>query len=212
MTTRSKLRPQVAEYSHLEPLCDPPREPDMQQSVCQRSVREHTVFAPIVLCILVSFVVVACVDARDDVPEIERRTQALNQSIMCPVCPGESIDQSQVALAVQMRGIVREKLAAGWSDERVRDFFVERYGPSVLLEPPTEGIGLAVWMVASLGVVVGVGAFALAVRHMRRMPVDERGDEFDDDMTDADLQGYYARIEASISKSDMNGQDDSSSS
>lgn len=32
MTTRSTLRPQIADYAHLEPLPDPVREPDMQQS------------------------------------------------------------------------------------------------------------------------------------------------------------------------------------
>ena len=32
MTTRSTLRPQIADYAHLEPLPDPEREPDMQQS------------------------------------------------------------------------------------------------------------------------------------------------------------------------------------
>ena len=73
---------------------------------------------------------------------MEQRSQALNKTIMCPVCPGESIDQSQVVLAVQMRGIVAEKLAAGWSDEQVREFFVERYGPSVLLEPQTRAYPL----------------------------------------------------------------------
>ncbi len=31
MTTRSSIRPQVADYAHLAPLPDPPREPDMQQ-------------------------------------------------------------------------------------------------------------------------------------------------------------------------------------
>ena len=31
MTTRSTLRPQIADYAHLEPLPDPEREPDMQQ-------------------------------------------------------------------------------------------------------------------------------------------------------------------------------------
>ena len=31
MITKSKLRPQVADYAHLEPLPDPPREPDMQR-------------------------------------------------------------------------------------------------------------------------------------------------------------------------------------
>ena len=33
MTTRSTLKPAYADYAHLEPLPDPPREPDMQQFV-----------------------------------------------------------------------------------------------------------------------------------------------------------------------------------
>ena len=31
MTTRSTLKPACADYADLEPLPDPPREPDMQQ-------------------------------------------------------------------------------------------------------------------------------------------------------------------------------------
>ena len=135
---------------------------------------------------------------------MEQRSQALNRTIMCPVCPGESIDQSQVALAVQMRGIVAEKLAAGWSDEQVREFFVERYGPSVLLEPPTKGISLAVWLVPPLGVAAAIGVFVIALRHMRRRPTASDGD---DEMSDDDLQPYYERIEASVSGDKVDRQD-----
>ena len=90
--------------------------------------------------VIACIALLGCSGAQSDVSQSEQRAQALNKSIMCPVCPGESIDQSQVARAVQMRGIVNEKLAAGWSDEQVQQFFVERYGPSVLLEPPAEGM------------------------------------------------------------------------
>ena len=135
---------------------------------------------------------------------MEQRSQALNKTIMCPVCPGESIDQSQVALAVQMRGIVNDKLAAGWSDEQVREFFVERYGPSVLLEPPTKGISLAVWLVPPLGVAAAIGVFVLALRHMRRRPTASDGD---DEISDDDLQPYYERIEASVSGDKVDRQD-----
>ena len=135
---------------------------------------------------------------------MEQRSQALNRTIMCPVCPGESIDQSQVALAVQMRGIVNDKLAAGWSDEQVREFFVERYGPSVLLEPPTKGISLAVWLVPPLGVAAAIGVFVIALRHMRRRPTASDGD---DEMSDDDLQPYYERIEASVSGDKVDRQD-----
>ena len=135
---------------------------------------------------------------------MEQRSQALNRTIMCPVCPGESIDQSQVALAVQMRGIVNDKLAAGWSDEQVREFFVERYGPSVLLEPPTKGISLAVWLVPPLGVAAAIGVFVIALRHMRRRPTASDGD---DEMSNDDLQPYYERIEASVSGDKVDRQD-----
>ena len=135
---------------------------------------------------------------------MEQRSQALNRTIMCPVCPGESIDQSQVALAVQMRGIVNDKLAAGWSDEQVREFFVERYGPSVLLEPQTQGISLAVWIAPPIGVAAAIGVFVIALRHMRRRPTASDGD---DEMSDDDLQPYYERIEASVSGDKVDRQD-----
>ena len=138
-------------------------------------------------------------------PAMEQRSQALNRTIMCPVCPGESIDQSQVALAVQMRGIVKEKLAVGWSDEQVREFFVERYGPSVLLEPPTRGISLVVWLAPPIGVAAAIGVFVIAIRHMRRRPTLADGD--DDEMSDDDLQPYYERIEASVSGDKVDRQD-----
>ena len=141
----------------------------------------------------------ACANAQSDVPVLEQRAQALNRSIMCPVCPGESIDQSQVALAVQMRGIVDEKLADGWTEDQIREFFVERYGPSVLLEPPTEGVSLLAWLVPPIGVAAAVVVFVIVVRRMRRRPEESPIIDGDDEMPDDELQPYYDRLEASIS-------------
>ena len=149
-----------------------------------------------ILSILIGIAPAGCADARADVPALEQRAQTLNRSIMCPVCPGESIDQSQVALAVQMRGIVNEKLADGWSDEQIRNFFVERYGPSVLLQPPTQGVSLAVWLLPPIGIAAAIAVFVLALRHMRRRPQTDSDNADDDD----DLQPYYDRIESSISE------------
>jgi cytochrome c-type biogenesis protein CcmH/NrfF len=137
---------------------------------------------PIVLLAgLVAVLALACTsNALSDVPELEQRAYSLNQAIMCPVCPGESIDQSQNALAVQMRAIVIDKLTAGWSGQQIKDFFVERYGPSVLLEPPTEGISLAAWVVPPAVILGAVIALLLALWWMRRSPspgVATRGEE-----------------------------------
>ena len=160
----------------------------------------------IIVVMAAALFAVGCSNARADVPPVEQRAQALNRSIMCPVCPGESIDQSQVALAVQMRGIVDEKLAEGWTDEQVREFFVERYGPSVLLQPPTEGVSLAVWILPPVGVAAALAVFVLVVRNMRRKPDPgyDAGD-MQSALSDDDLQAYYDRVEASVSNTD--GQD-----
>ena len=118
---------------------------------------------------MTALVALACTgSASSDVPELEQQAYSLNQAIMCPVCPGESIDQSQNPLAVQMRAMVIDKLATGWSDQQIKDFFVERYGPSVLLEPPTEGISLAAWVVPPAVILGAVIALLLALRWMRR--------------------------------------------
>ena len=99
---------------------------------------------------------------------LETRAQALDKSLICPVCPGETIDQSQATLADQMQDIVREKLDAGWSDEQVRQYFVDRYGEGILAAPPKSGFNLLVWVVPPFGILGAILALALSVRAMRR--------------------------------------------
>ena len=109
-------------------------------------------------------------------PELERRAHDLNKTIMCPLCPGESIDQSQNPLSVQMRAAVAEKIEAGWSDNQIREFFVERYGPSVLMEPPSEGFGLAAWIVPPVAFALALAGLLAALRWMSsRAPDDDAG-------------------------------------
>ena len=118
---------------------------------------------------------------------------------MCPICPGESIDQAQNTLALQMRGIVRDKLADGETEDQIKQFFVERYGPSVLLEPPRRGFSLTAWVVPPLAVAVGAGLFLLALRVMKRPARGRDGiDAARESVSDEGLERYYARIESVV--------------
>lgn len=99
---------------------------------------------------------------------LDEQAYSIDHSLMCPVCPGETIDQAQVELARQMRTVVRERLAEGMTRDEVLQFFVERYGESVLAAPPKEGFNLIVWIVPILVVVAGAVAVVLVVRAMRR--------------------------------------------
>ncbi len=134
-----------------------------------------------------------------DVPPLERRAYELDKAIMCPVCPGESIDQSQNPLAVQMRAMVVEQLQEGRTESEIKDFFVERYGTSVLLEPPASGFNLVVWVLPPLAVAAAALALFLALRLMRR----PRADQVDiagepAQLSTAERDDYFRRIEAAL--------------
>ena len=155
-------------------------------------------WASIVLALVVVPLLMACA-LEEDVPLAERRAQELNKTIMCPVCPGESIDQSQNPLAGQMRAIVAEKLDQGWSEQQIQEFFVERYGPSVLLEPQRRGFTLLVWIIPPVALIGAGIVLYLALRLMRRSPgtaTPSLGQEVW--LSDAERRDYFQRIEATL--------------
>jgi cytochrome c-type biogenesis protein CcmH len=165
-----------------------------------KSGTERDPFALVAIVGLVAVVLVltAC-STSSELPELEQRAQSINRVVMCPVCPGESIDQSQNPLALQMRDIVVEKLDQGWSNGDIYDFFVERYGPRVLLEPPTSGVNLAVWIVPLIGVIAGAALLFFVMRLMMRSSGERPGDtEPEIALTDEERERYFGRIEAAL--------------
>ena len=98
----------------------------------------------------------------------EERVVKLNKTLMCPVCPGESIDQSQNQLAGFMRELVSKKVEDGLTDEDIKQYFADRYGPSVLLDPPVEGFTAIAWAVPPTVAVIVVIALYIALKLMSR--------------------------------------------
>jgi cytochrome c-type biogenesis protein CcmH len=84
--------------------------------------------------------------------------------LRCPDCQALSVAESQTASAVAIRREIVEQLAAGWTPEQVRAYFVARYGDWILLAP---GAPL-LWWLPPLALVVGVGLLARWLRRRRR--------------------------------------------
>jgi cytochrome c-type biogenesis protein CcmH len=78
--------------------------------------------------------------------ELDRQVKEVAAQLRCVVCQGLSIQDSPSPLAQEMRGLVREQLAAGRSPGEVRAYFVERYGEWVLLRPEPRGLNLLVYV------------------------------------------------------------------
>ena len=98
----------------------------------------------------------------------EAEAQAIDRMLMCPVCPAQTIDQTEVTLAQQMRAQVRELLAGGASRAETLEWFRERYGPGIVAEPPRSGFNLIAWLAPGAVVIIGLAGGVLALRAMRR--------------------------------------------
>ncbi len=88
-------------------------------------------------------------------PEQEARARALSRELRCMVCQNQSIDDSDAPLARDLRLLVRERIAAGYTDAQVMDFLVSRYGEFVLLKPRLEGHTLVLWLIPPLALIGG---------------------------------------------------------
>lgn len=95
---------------------------------------------------------------------LDEETRRIGKQLQCPVCQGASVTDSPSDLAGQMRAVIRRKLEQGESEEQIVQYFVERYGDAVLVEPPRRGLGLAVWLGPAIVLALGAGVLALLAR------------------------------------------------
>ena len=122
----------------------------------------------IFLCLVAASSALAAYDDALPDPAEEARARALFRELRCVVCQGQSIDESNAPLAEDLRGIVREMIAEGQSDEQIKDFLVERYGVFVLMQPPVRGDTYLLWFGPALLLFIGAGFIFLTVRRAKR--------------------------------------------
>jgi cytochrome c-type biogenesis protein CcmH len=87
--------------------------------------------------------------------ELEAMVRSLASQLRCPVCQGVSIQDSPTELAFEMKDVIRQQLREGKSPEQVKDFFVERYGEWVLLQPKPQGFNLLVYFLPLVMLLAG---------------------------------------------------------
>jgi len=99
---------------------------------------------------------------------LDQRTLEVSQQIQCPVCNGESVADSPSLKASEMRGVIRQQLAAGRSEQQVLDYFSQVYGSDILESPPQQGFTSLIWIMPVLMLVAGVVAIFVLAREWQR--------------------------------------------
>jgi cytochrome c-type biogenesis protein CcmH len=95
------------------------------------------------------------------------QVNAIAKQLYCPVCENIPLDVCPTQACAQWRELIREKLAAGWSEKQIEDYFVEQYGARVLGVPPAQGVNWLVYVVPPVVILVGVFILFKAFRAWR---------------------------------------------
>jgi cytochrome c-type biogenesis protein CcmH len=120
--------------------------------------------------VIMTLVALAVATASAAVPVSEETVHDVAAQLRCVVCQSLSVADSPSETAHQMKGIIRERLAAGESPEQVKAYFVEKYGTWILLSPPRQGFNLLVWVVPFVGLAGGLVLVLILVRRWSRRP------------------------------------------
>ena len=86
----------------------------------------------------------------------ELRARDISKNIRCMVCQNQSIDESNAALAKDLRILIRNKIKEGNNDKEIYKFLRDRYGDFILLKPPFKLSTLALWFLPFIFFIVGM--------------------------------------------------------
>ena len=103
-------------------------------------------------------------------PGAEARAQRLFTVVRCVVCQHESIADSPAGIAADLRGLVREQIAAGKTDDEIKADLLRRYGDYVLFQPP---LRIGTWLLWFGPFVLAAGAGVVLVLRARRRSAGE---------------------------------------
>jgi cytochrome c-type biogenesis protein CcmH len=115
-------------------------------------------------CVTVALALTPVARAIDPVelpdPALQERYRALTHELRCMQCQNQSIADSPVGLAGDLRREVRELLAAGKTDAEIREHLAARYGDFILFRPRFTAETAWLWITPGalllLGLVVAV--------------------------------------------------------
>jgi cytochrome c-type biogenesis protein CcmH len=106
-------------------------------------------------------------------PVLQARYEHLTGELRCLVCQNQTIADSNASLAADLRREVKEMIARGESDAKIKAFLTARYGDFVLYDPPLTARTVLLWAAPGLLVLLAVGGAVRVIVKRSRAPLDE---------------------------------------
>lgn len=128
------------------------------------------------------------------------QVNAIAKQLYCPVCENTPLDVCPTEACRQWRDLIRQQLNDGWTEDQIKQYFVENYGARVLAEPPRQGLNWLVYLLPPA--IILAGAYIL-LRSMRAWTSPKAGPTESGDPGDAPARPgdeYVARLEEELKR------------
>lgn len=133
-----------------------------------RVLRRPSVIAALALVVAIGGVWAVSAAHAAQPRSLDQRAYAVASQLQCPVCNGESVADASSQVAQEMRAVVRQKLAAGESDQQVLDYFRHHYTDAILETPPKRGFTTLIWVAPWAMFAAALALFFAVGREWRR--------------------------------------------
>ena len=117
--------------------------------------------------LIVALILTVPAQAQEDEPT-DDEVNAIAKGLYCPVCENVPLDVCPTLACKQWRETIREKLALGWKQGQIEQYFVDQYGDRVLATPPARGLNWAVYLLPPALFLAGAAVLVGAIRAWQR--------------------------------------------
>ena len=114
--------------------------------------------------VLIAAAIVAGLIASAAAATLDDRVYAVARQLLCPVCQGQTVAESDATVSLEMRTIIRQKLQAGETPDQILHYFVGQFGESVLAEPPRRGVSWLLYLGPFAALAAGFAIAAVMIR------------------------------------------------
>ena len=85
----------------------------------------------------------------------------LEGQLMCPICEGETLAQSDSAPAQQIKAYIQRRIDQGATRNQIKHELVVMWGQRILAAPPRHGFDLLAWLLPIVGVLGGAAVLGV---------------------------------------------------
>ncbi len=119
--------------------------------------------------------------------------------LYCPVCENTPLDVCPTEACRQWRDLIRQQLSQGWTEDQIKQYFVQQYGARVLAEPPAAGLNWLVYVLPPIAILAGAFILFRAMRSwIRQARSSEAAAASEPDSPAEPTDEYAARLEEEL--------------